>query len=400
MSDLPILDELGADLQTAFRAQRSGRRRSLRSLALVAALLLVLAATAGAATFYVLRASPIAPFKPRDVEPQQQVAPGTSRMLDLRAADPQRGDPSWALRIARSRTGLTCGTVGQVVDGELGVVGLDDRFRALPEANADACSVAGAHGLTLLGLRVFDADRPAVVRTILSGLAGPRLRRVQVSVGRGESHTIPHDASGAFLLALRSYPEDLQPVVTLAFAGGATKRVALATSDNVIPDPLGGGAWKTEVWGYGCAIHNHETALGCNPPVCVTFASARPGSHSASSPSLCGREAGGRVNRTLFYGARRLSGNRQRLSSPFGRWNGHAPRTAVWGLAPRELVDSIEVTGPGGLRRIARAARNRGFLVVLDPKIDPKSLRVAIHYRDGHVVRTGPDHRLVPHAKP
>jgi hypothetical protein len=85
------------------------------------------------------------------------------------------------------------------------------------------------------------------------------------------------------------------------------------------------------------------------------------------------------------------------VSSPFsGRWNGHAPRTALWGLAPPDRVESIEVTGPDGLRRVAHPARNRAFLVVLDPKVDPKSLRVAIHYRDGRILRTGPNYHLVP----
>jgi hypothetical protein len=403
MRDLPILDELGADLQAAFREQQALRRRPLRPLGLAAVILVLLAASAGAATYYVLRASPIAPLKPGDVEPQQRVAPGTSRVLGLRAADPERDEPPWALRIARSQTGLTCGTVGQIVDGEFGIVGLDRRFRALPEANADACSVPGTDGLTLLGLRVFDADEPADVRTVLDGLADPPLRRVQVSLAGGSPRTVAHDSSGAFLLALRGYPEDLQPVVTVTFKNGRTKRVALATSDNVVPDPLGGGAWRTEVGGFGCPARAGRAPRTCNPPECVTFSSARQGPDSASSPGLCGKSDNrrGRPSRALFYGARRLSGDRRLMRSPFsGRWNGHAPRTALWGLVPPELVASIEVTGPGGLRRVARPALNRAFLVVLDPKVDPKSLRVAIHYRDGRVVRTGPDHHLVPTPKP
>ena len=88
-------------------------------------------------------ASPIAPFAPSDVTPEQRVAPGTSAVCTLRAADPERGQPAWTLRLARSDTGLECSTVGQVHDGAFGLVGLDGAFRALPEANADACGEPG-----------------------------------------------------------------------------------------------------------------------------------------------------------------------------------------------------------------------------------------------------------------
>ena len=402
MSDLPILDELGAALDAAFRrAERPiPRRRPVRSLALAALLAVALAASAGAATYYVLRASPIAPLKPGDVEPPQRVAPGTSKVLGLRAADPVAGRPPWGLRIARSQTGLTCGTVGQLVSGELGIVGLDGRFRALPEANADSCSLPGQDGLTLLGLRVFEADRAADVRTVLDGLAGTGLRSVSVAHGGGPPKTIQHDTDGAFLFAMRGYPEDIQPVVTLRFDGGRTRRIALASSPNVVPDPVGGPAWKTEVGGYGCPTSpGGKPKPSCHPPTCVTFATARQGSDSAGSPGLCGREHFPKG--TVFYGARRLSGGRRLMTSPFsGRWNHHAPRTALWGLASPDLVRSLEVTGPGALRRVVRPSINRAFLVVLDPKVDPKSLRVAIHYRDGRVERTGPDHHLVPNPVP
>jgi hypothetical protein len=399
MSELPILDELGAELAAAFRAaDRPQRRRRLGSLALAGALLIALAASAGAATYYVLRSSAIAPFKPSDVEPPQQVAPGTSKVLGLRAADPSKGAPPWALRVARSQTGLTCGTVGQLVRGRFGIVGLDRRFRALPDANADSCSTPDEDGLTLFGLRVFEADDRADVRTVLDGLAGENLRSVSVSARGLPAREVPHDGSGAFLLAMRGYPEDIQPVVTLRFDGGRTKRLALAASPNLVPDPLGGQAWKTEVGGYGCEIRDGKPVMPCNPPVCVTFVTARQGRDSAGSPGLCGRET---RDRSLFYGARRLSGSRRLMSTPFsGRWNGHAPRTALWGLASPQLVDSLVVTGPGGLRREVRTAPNRGFLVVLDPKVDPESLRVEVHFHDGRVMTTGPDYHLVPTPEP
>ena len=77
-------------------------------------------------------ASPIAPFAPSDTTPEQRVAPATSTVTALRAADPERGQPAWTLRLARSETGLQCSTVGQVHEGAFGLVGLDGAFRASP----------------------------------------------------------------------------------------------------------------------------------------------------------------------------------------------------------------------------------------------------------------------------
>src|SRR4029079_17552617 len=100
-------------------------------------------------------ASPIAPFARSDTTPEHRVAPATSVVSTLRAADPESGLPAWTLRLARSETGPQCSTVGQVHEGAFGLVGLDGAFRTLPEANADACGDPG----TLFGTRVFAARR-------------------------------------------------------------------------------------------------------------------------------------------------------------------------------------------------------------------------------------------------
>ena len=406
MSDLPILDELQVDLIAGMRAAEARNRPRLRSLrpVLVAALLItLLAATAAAATYYVLRASPIAPFKPSDSTPEQRVAPGTSRVLPLRAPDPAAGTPPWALRLARSQTGLLCGTVGQVDGDEFGIVGLDGRFRTLPEPNADSCGEPDAHGLALLGTRVFDAPHDADVRTVVNGAGGPDLERVTIAVRGGAPEPVEHGAEGAFLRAYAGFPEDLQPVITLHFAGGSTRRYALATSPFVVPDPLGGPAWKiTASVGGGPVRVRHDAGRVYRLPVysCVQFATARyrETGDNATSPALCGhaRYDVGRPARTLYYGARRLEGRRRRARDIHaGAWNGHEPRTALWGEAGRDTVRELIVTGPNGLRRTVRPAVNGAFLVVLDPSIDPGALRVEVRFRDGRVLRTGPDHALV-----
>jgi hypothetical protein len=400
VSDLPILDELRADLLTAMREDAARRRvRPLKPMLLAPILLALLAATAAAATFYVLRSSPIAPFAARDTVPEQRVEPGSSRVLDLRSDDPDPGTPPWALRIARSQTGLLCGTVGQAHGGEFGIVGLDGRFRTLPEANADACGLKVDGEPALLGTRVFDADEDADVRTVVNGVGGADLERVMIAVRGGRPEVVEHSAEGAFLRAFAGFPEDVQPVVELRFASGRTRRFALAASPFVVPDPLGGRAWKVESSAFGNDVRR-EGRHRLPAHSCVSFHTARyREATSASSPMLCGKSRYGvnRPDRTLFYGARRLSGRRQftRDSLMQGNWNGHPPRTALWGAAGHDTVREVVVTGPAGLRRSVRPEINGAFLVVLDPKVDPDSLRVEVRYRDGRVLRTGPDHGLI-----
>jgi hypothetical protein len=139
-----------------------------------------------------LGAALIAPVAPADTTPEQRVAPATSAVTTLRAADPERGQPAWTLRLARSQTGLQCSTVGQVRDGEFGLVGLDGAFRALPEANVDACGEPGA----LLGERVFAARRVSTVGTVVSGVAGAGNARDTVAVAAGGRGSYPTPTRG------------------------------------------------------------------------------------------------------------------------------------------------------------------------------------------------------------
>src|SRR4051794_34761732 len=131
-------------------------------------------------------ASPIAPFAPADTTPEQRVAPATSAVSALRVPDPERGQPAWTLRLARSETGLQCSTVGQVRDGTFGLLGLDGAFRALPEPNVDACAEPGA----ISGTRVFAAKGSRDVRSVVYGVAGPAVARVTVALAGGKPRTV------------------------------------------------------------------------------------------------------------------------------------------------------------------------------------------------------------------
>jgi hypothetical protein len=306
-----------------------------------------------------LGAALIAPVAPADTTPEQRVAPATSAVTTLRAADPERGQPAWTLRLARSQTGLQCSTVGQVRDGEFGLVGLDGAFRALPEANVDACGEPGA----LLGERVFAARRVENVRTVVYGVAGAGIARVTVAVAGGRPRVVPHTDEGAFVAVLRRYPEDAQPVVTIARADGSERTETFTAKKGfVVADPFGGRAWRLQAFGFG------DSRVGC-----VSFATARavPGEPNVSSTLVCGRES----RRAVYFATRRQSGAGPSRNFLAGNWNHHPARLAVYGLAR----GAKRIVVRAGARRIVTAPRlNGGFLVFLPLSVRPASVRVVI----------------------
>lgn len=366
MSD--YLELIGQDLVDAARRRAVDRERRarppLRSLLLAAALALIVAGSAMAGTLYVLRGSPIPAPDERDAGAAQTVEPGTSSVLPMRAADPA-GGPAWALRVARSRTGSVCSTVGQVVAGEFGLVGLDGRFRRLADGVVDSCGLERRGASSLIGARVLDASRPADVRTVVSGVAGADLRSVTVdAAGRRSSPAI--GPGGTFVVALRGFPENLGVDVRLAFAGGRTERHPLGVSRFVTPDPAGDRAWKTAAFtvdGYAGA--------------CVAVRSARNGADYSGSPPACGRL--GRPNREhgYFFAVRHLSHATRRF------WRA-PPRTAVWGELGGDVA-RIEVVSPGSPLQAPQRSPSGAFLVMLPGDVAPRAIRVRVVMRDGSV---------------
>jgi hypothetical protein len=359
-----FFDQIERDLVQA-AAVRPARAR-FAAFGLAAALVLGVGGTAAAGTYLALSNSSIAPFAASDVTPEQRVAAGSSVVTDLRAADPDGGSP-WALRVSRSDTGLQCSAVGQLKDGAFGIVGLDGTFRELPEANADACGEPG----TLLGTRIFAAERSRDVRTVVNGIAGPDLERVMV-----DERVVPHTAEGAFLAVLRRYPEDAQPVVTLRMKDGTTRRHAFAGDGFVVADPYGGRAWKLESFGFGVPP---GTKQGPTQTGCVHFVTARsvPAEPNVSSPPVCGLQtvrAGARP-RTLWFDTRRLSGSGPARSFMGGNWNDHPPRVAVWGSA---WSHKRIVVRAGRFQQAAAPKLNGTFLVLLPLSTDPDDVTVEV----------------------
>lgn len=369
-----FFDEIERDLVRAAAKRARSPRRRFAAFVLTGTLVLGVAGTAAGGTYLALRASSIAPFAASDVTPEQRVAPGSSRVLAPRAADPARGVAPWALRMSRSDTGLVCTTVGQVRDGAFGLVGLDGTFRALPEANADACGEG-----VLLGTRVFAAERHEDVRTVINGVGGEHVKRVTVSVRGGPARVVPHSPEGGFVLAIRNYPEDSAPVVTLEYGSG-TRRYAFAGEDgSTVVDPDGGPAWKLIASVYGVVEPGKRPPR--TQPLCISILRARPepeghepGGRAAGTapPLVCGLTAARRGVRLkpLFFATRRFDG-----------------REAVWGAATgRRAV----VVRSGGFSATAKPRANGAFLVFLPKGTDHRTVTVTV---DGK--RYGPSHATV-----
>lgn len=361
MSD--FLTYLEQDLVDAARRRAvpiaTRRRRPVRSLALAAALALGVGGTATAATLIVLRGSVIPAPSERDAGPGQTAAPGSAKVLPLRAGDPG-GGPAWALRVAKSKTGLTCTTVGQEVGGEFGVVGLDGRFRKLADGVVDAC---GAAGTTLVGARVFDASATADIRTVVNGVAGDGLRAATLSAD-GRDRRLPIGTGGSFIVALAGRPEDAAVAITLRFADGHVERHDLGASPYITRDPAGAGAWKLE----NTRI-KHDN--------CVALAAARTTDRAPLSRAACGDIDYPRQAHGYYLAFEQV--NRSTVPT----WT-LPERTIVYGQAARPVV-RIQVLGPGRALRTVPIAPNKGFLAVYPPNVSPRALSVRITFDDGSV---------------
>lgn len=385
MSD--FIDGLERDLIAAARRQAEGRapaaarRRggpwgpwSLRTVLAAVALAGTTAAAAGAGTLYALRGSVIPAPAAVDVPREQTPVPGSARVSALRVADPAGDAPPWTLRIARSDTGYLCSTVGQVQDGDFGIVGLDRRFRPLAEGIADSCGQEQRGTASLIGARVFDGRTPREVRTVVNGVAGTGLRRVDVETAGGTTRAAVDPQAGAFAAVLRGYPEDLGLRVRLRFADGRMQREDLGWDPTLVLDPEGGRAWRAQ-----------GTMVSGDAKSCVSFSWARQERNAPTSPVVCGDL---RAPNDHLYGiafaVRRLAGKRV-IASPLGwrtSWRAAPPRTAVWGPAGED-VRRVTVLHRGGRPQNALRGPARNVLAVLPGDVDPSDVRVRVEFRDG-----------------
>lgn len=373
--ELPSIEAFGDRLVA--RA-RQPRRRRLRSIAIAFAVAVPVAATSGAATAVVLRQTVISAPTPEQVPDEQTPLAGTAVVSPLRATDPG-GGPPWTLRVARSKTGYTCTTVGQVQDNVFGLVGLDGVFRRLPGELSDACGQGG----TLTGARVMAAAHRRDVRSVVYGVAGDDLRKATLLTATAD-RALKVGAGGTYVAVVRGYPEDHMLDLRLEFADGRTERHKFANAPSTIPDPEGAQAWAVDrlVMGtrYRCAFVRQARASG---------------EQRVKSPTAC---LGLRKSKRTWIADARILRPGDKGVPGFDRWTWlDAPeRTVVWGVSRRNKdLREVLLLGAGAPKRLTISKRG-AFAAVLPPTTKPKNLSLQVTLADGTIERGKPGQGLIP----
>jgi hypothetical protein len=313
---------------------------------------LPVAATTGAATAVVLRETVVRPPDPNTVPDEQTPLAGTAVVSPLRAADPGDGLP-WTIRVARSKTGFTCTTVGQVHNHTFGLTGLDGVFRRLPAELSDSCGQGG----TLTGARVVDGATLADVRSVVYGVA-PGLKAATLTTTSGRA-------------VLRGYPEDSAAGVILTFKG-RTEGHSFAAA-GIIPDPGGGQAWVVDGFRMGTRY------------ACALLRQARLGVRSAPvSPTACLLL---RTSRRLWIADARRFQRGDRGTPGFDRWHWRdtPARVVVWGIARTpKAIKRVVLHGAGAPREL-EITQQGAFATLLPASTDPTKLTLDVTLPDGTV---------------
>ena len=132
--------------------------------------------------------------------PSVEVAPraGTERLATASAADPD-GGPRWTVQVGRAPQGLICLNLGQILDGKLGIRGLDGRFRTTAVDGTDECAVQpSADDLLVYG-------RPFGLGMLVFTLIGFLVGRYQASSVRRSSGGDALVAALAAVVAVLAY---------------------------------------------------------------------------------------------------------------------------------------------------------------------------------------------------
>jgi hypothetical protein len=383
VNDRPrVLEQLGAELDRVARSNLAGSGalrlapRRLSVLAVIAALL-VLAAAATAAVLLIQQGPALPAPRAQDLQSSGVPLPGSVRLAGLDAPDPGGGAPPWDVRLSRTRAGETCTAVGQVLHGQFGIVGLDHVFRALPLGGADACGVNSPGGPALAGARVFVGRGAQEARTVVNGVAGDGTRAV-TAYGPEGARALSLGPRGSFITVYRGRVEDVRPRIVIVTRDGRTRTIAFAQSSAFeVSDPGGGSPWQVS--------GEADLQPGAYPDEDCAQASREPGPEDPSrfgsslTPEVCGRLG----TQPLFVLMRRfVPGTGEGSGWP---WGNNPARTLVYGAAaPR--VSSLTLAGAGTTRALAIDAHGGVFLAVLDGHVDPRSLTLTAHLRDGHTL--------------
>ena len=376
-----VLDELGVELDRAARRRFASRTRPVRgprrlSLLAMIVVLLVLAAAAAAAVL-ISSGSPLSAPRAQDLESGGIPLTSTVHLAGLDVADPEAGAPPWDLRLSRTSSGETCTAVGQVLSGQFGIVGLDHVFRVLPLGGVDVCGFDSAGGPVLAGARVFSGSSSMEARTVVNGVAGAGTRSV-TAYGPEGARELRLGPDGSFLAVYRGYVEDVRPRVVIVSRRGTTRTVSFAQSSALeVPDPQGGAPWQVS----GGAQIEQGAYLDEN---CVQASRVLDHSdpffgNTAHAPKICGRLA---ANPVFVMMRRFVPGEGESSGFP---WGNNPARTLIYGAAaPR--VNSLSLAGAGPERTLQIDPHGGVFMAVLDGHVDPRSLTLTAHLKDGSTV--------------
>ena len=348
---LPALEALGEQFRRLDEAPRSRERLTGRTLLITLALVLLLAGVAAAAILITRGAALPAP-NAKDLQSSGVPLPASVRLARLDVPDPAPGEPPWDIRLSRTRAGESCTAVGQVLDGQFGIVGLDHVFRALPLGGVDACGVGAPTGPVLAGARVFVGTGAQQARTVVNGIAGAGARSVTV-YGPDGARSLRLGPQGSFITVYPGYVEEVRPRLAVVTGDGHRHTIAFAASSAFeVPDPAGGSPWEAsggpdlEGAAYpdeNCAQASQELGRG-NPSRFDT----------PLTPEICGRLG---VSPLFVLMRRFVPGSGERTGFA---WGNSAARTLVYGAAaPR--VASLTLTGAGPARALPDRSARRGL---------------------------------------
>jgi hypothetical protein len=216
-----LLDVAMRQTATARSANRHGWRDRRLRVAIIALVLLLMGATIALATSEWLSGSPVQRDGPLNPDVGYGIpAPGGSRLLSLRAQDPQ-GGPPWGMRIVHTTRGEICVQIGRVLHGQLGELGTngafkdDGRFHPLapdvlpiegPSSTDTVCALSGQTFTAIL------AGIPTSAASMPPGPALPLNSRRDVSFGVLGPHALgityygpPETNSQAFSAGIGAY---------------------------------------------------------------------------------------------------------------------------------------------------------------------------------------------------
>ncbi len=373
---LAVLDAFGEELRRLGEPPASRAGFTRRTLLIAVVLALVLAGVATAAVL-ITQGAPLPAPNARDLQSSGVPLPSTARLAGLDAPDPDPSQPPWDVRLSRTRAGETCTAVGQVVNAQFGIVGLDHVFRELPLGGVDACGVDAANAPVLAGARVFVGASSQDPRTVVNGVAGSDARSVTV-YGPGGARALRLGPDGSFITVYRGYVEEVRPRVVVVTRDGHSHTISFAQSSAFeVADPAGESPWEVsggadlEPGAYpdeNCAQASQQ--LGPTNPSRID---------SSLTPEVCGRLGG----QPLFVLMRRfVPGAGEHTGFP---WGNNPARTLVYGaVAPH--VASLTLSGAGAPRNVAIDPHGGAFIAVLDGHVNPRSLTLTAYLHDGAAI--------------